>query len=123
MDCCLTSNLNYKTVIVLHSPDPSFIFPFIYYLLRCTLYQIFLLFLFWLPCHFYLVAIKQQPQLANCLEPLVSIDDLNKAFRYVENLFIHGFLFINPRFSIYSSKVCFYCTGLAIGCTITTNLG
>ena len=39
-----------------------------------------------------------------------------KAFRYIDNLFIQHFF-------IYSSKVCFYCTRLAIGCTIKTYLG
>ena len=56
------SKLNFKTVSVFPSLDPSLIFPFHLAPFLGAPYRIFLLFLPWLPCHFYLVVIEQQQQ-------------------------------------------------------------
>ena len=53
IDGCLTSELNSKTVPVLSSLDPSLICHIL--LSPNAPYQIYLLFLPGLPCHFYLV--------------------------------------------------------------------
>ena len=56
----VTSKLNYiQAVPVLSSLYPSLI-SFSYFTFPGVPYRIFLLFLPWLPCHFYLVVIEQQ---------------------------------------------------------------
>ena len=56
----LTFKLNSKTVSVLSSLDPSFLFSF--FTFPSAPYQIFILFLHWLPCHFYFIVIEQKQQ-------------------------------------------------------------